>query len=408
MVLCKSAASIYELPLPPTSNGQIQPITPHLDEVGSQSSKDVDLDAEGYIHHFRDSSPQKVVSLQAIRPTNSVNGAPSDDVTNKPDSRRNTAVEGSSSESGAECYSLSSDGAFKDAQKDQAVTTPCLIESSKESLLNESFSKKAGNIVDYAAMRSIVQAPPDPTIWGNKMVKIVPTRSISGDTEDYKASQRPIITDSYLPGPVRCTDSRPSTPHNARDFGDCNTVTDARRADPPTEIPSDGFNSDATGLATQAWVDGHYEAAGDSDTSAVSGRHGINERYGNLSIQAKTHTNRVCLDSNQGDQCFNSSDDSDRLEPKATQEVGRPNGEPNIQQRSRLSDSQDTEQDSLLAVSLGFSFIDFRSMLTQTQSLYHEICDLQHALRDMKSRARAGEQQLSEIQIKMVGTYNTS
>ena len=42
------------------------------------------------------------------------------------------------------------------------------------------------------------------------------------------------------------------------------------------------------------------------------------------------------------------------------------------------------------------------------QSLYHEIFDLQHALREMKSRGRAAEQQLSETQIKMVGTHYAS
>ena len=414
MVLCKSATSIYELPPPPTSNGQIQPITAQLDEVGSQSSKDVDLDAEGYIHHFRDSSPQKIVSLQKIRPDTSVIDALLDDVTNKPDSRRNTTVNGSSSESDAECYTLPSNGVFKDAQKNPAVTPPCLTESSKELLLNESFSKKAGSTADYAAMRSIVQAPPDPTIWGNKMMTIASTRPNSDDTEDYKAAQVSSTTGSLLPGPVNSPASRSSTPQNAYDVEDRNTangleVTDARWADPSTEIPSNGLTSDAAGLATQAWVNGHYGAAEYSGASAVSGRHGTDDRYGSLSIQDKNHINRVCPDRNQGDQYLNSSGDSDQHEPtKASQKVGRSNGEPNMQRSSRLSNSQDTEQDNLLAVSLRFLFKDFRSMLTRTQSLYQEICDLQHTLRDVKSRARVAEQQLSDTQSKMVGTYDVS
>ena len=366
MVLCNNTASIYELPPPP------MPVTPQLDEVGSQSSKDVDLDAEGYIHHFRDSSPQKVVSLQENRSDTTVIDATSDDVTNKPHSRRITAVNGSSSESDADCYTVSSKGAFKDAWKNPAVMRPCQTKSSNESLSNESFSKKAGSTVDYEAMRSIVQAPPDPTIWGNKMMTISSTRAISDDTEDDKATQDISFTDSHLLGPVRCTASRSSTPQNAYDIGDCNTangldVTDARWADPSTEIPSNGFTSDAAGLATHAWVDGHYGAAEGSDTSAVSGRHGTNYHYGTLSIQDKNHTIKVCGDRNQGDQYFDSSDDADQHEPsKATQQVGMSNGEPNMQQRSRLSSSQDTDQDSLLAVSLGFLFKAFGFMLIRT------------------------------------------
>ena len=411
MVLCKSAASVNELPLPPTSNGQIQPITAQLDEVGSQISKDVDLDAEGYIHHFRDSSPQKFVSLQKGRPDTSVMDALLDDVINKPDLRHNATVNGSSSESDAECYTLSSNGVFNDAQKTQAVTPPCLVESSKELLLNESFSKKAGSTADYAAMRSMVRAPPDPTIWGNKMMTIASTRPISDDTEDYKATQDPNITGSPLPGPVNSPASRLSTPQNAYDVEDRNTtngldVTDARWADQSTEIPSNGLTSDAAGLATQAWVDGHYGTAEYSDASAVSGRHGTDDRYGSLSIQ-DNHINRVCRDKNQGDQYLNSSGDSDKHEPtKASQKVGRSNGEPDMQRISRLSNSQDTEQDDLLAVSLRLLVKDFRSMLTPTQSLYHEICDLQQTLRDVKSRARVAKQQLSDTQSKMVGTYD--
>ena len=414
MVLCKSAASIYELPLSPTSNGQIQPITAQLDEVGSQKSKDVDLDAEGYIHHFRDSSPQEFVSLQKSRPDTSVMDALLDDVTNKPDSRHNTTVNFSSSESGAECYTLSSNGVFKDAQKNPAVTPPCLIEPSKELPSNESSSKKAGSTADYAAMRSMVRAPPDPTIWGNKMMTIASTRPISDDTEDYKATQDPSITGSPQPGPVNSPASRPSMPQNAYDVGDRNTtnvldVTVAGWADPSTGIPSNGLTSDAAGLATQAWVDGHWATAEYSDASAVSGRHGTHDRYGSLGIQDNNHINRVFLDRNQGDQYLNSSGDSDQDEPtKASLKVGRSNGEPNMQRSSRLSNSQDTEQDDLLAVSLIPLFKGFRSLLTPTQSLYLEICDLQQTLRDVKSRARVAEEQLSDTQSKMVGTYDVS
>ncbi len=372
MVLCNSTASIYELPRLPTSDGQIQPGTPQLDEVGSQTSKDVDLDAEGYIHHFRDSSPQKVVSPQKIGSNTSVICAPSDEVINKPDSRHNAAVNGSSSEPDAECYTPSSDRTFKETWKNPPVTRPCLKKSSKELLLDELFSTNADSTVDYAAMRSMVQAPPDPTIWGNKIVTRVSTRPMSVDTEDSKASQGLSITDSHLPGPLHCTASRPSTPHNALDIGDRNTasrsdVTDTRRANPSTKILSNGFTSDATGPATQAWVNGRYGAVEDSDTSAVPGRHGTVDCHNNLGIQYDNHASRVGLDGNRGDQCFNSSDGSDGHEPEATQEVGGPNGEPNIQERSRFSNCQDTDQDILLAVSLGFIFGGFRYMLTWTQ-----------------------------------------
>ena len=395
MVLCNITANIYELSRPPTSSG---PATPQLDEVGSQSSKDVDLDAEGYIHHFRDSSPQKVVQSQKIGSKPSAICAPSDDLTNKPDSRRDAVVNGSSNEPDAECYTLSTDVTFKEAWENPAMTRPCLTNSSKESLLNESFDN-TDNTLDYAAMRSMIQAPPDPTIWGIKMVTRVSTPSMAADTEDGKASQAPSITDSHQPGPVHCTASRPSTPHNARNTGDRSTastldVTDARCADPSPKIPSNRLTSDAASLATQAWVSGHYGAAEDSDISAVSGRHGTVGCHGNLGTQNDNHASRVSLDGNRGDQCVSSSDNSDRNEPKATQELGRPNGQPNIRQRSRFSNSQDTEQDSLLAVSFGFLFGVFRSKLTWTQSLYHEIFDLKHALREMKS----------DTQFKMVGT----
>ena len=372
MVLCNSTATIYGLPRPPTSNGQIQPATPQLEEVGSQSSKDVDLDTEGYIHHFRDSSPQEVVSPQEIASNTSVICAPSNDMTNKPDSRRNAAVNGSSSEPDAECYTISSNGTFKEAWKNPAVTRPRLEKSSKELLSNEFFSTSADSTVDYAAMRNMVQAPPDPTIWGNKIVTRVSTRPMSVDTEDFKASRGLNITDSHLPGPAPCMASRSSTPHNAHDIEDGNTasifdVTDTGRANPSTMIPSDGFTSDAAGFATQAWVNGHYGAAEDSDTSAACGRRGTVDCHGNLSIHYDNHASRVGLDGNRGNQFFNSSDGFDRHEPEAARKVGTPNREPNIQQRSRFSNIRDTEQDSLPAVSLGFFFGRFRSMLTLTQ-----------------------------------------
>ncbi len=363
MLLCNGTTSIYELPRPPISNGQIQPATPQLDEVGSQTSKVVDLDTEGYIHHFRDSSPQKGVSSQKIRSNTSVVCAPSHDMTNEPDLRRHAAVNGPSSDT------FSSDGTFKDDWRNPAVTHPCLTKSSKNSLLDESFSNNADSTVDYAAMRSMVQAPPDPTIWGNKVVTSVYTRPMSGDTVDCKASLGLSITESYLPAPDRCTASGRSTPHSAHDIGDRNTpsrldVTDARWTDPLTEIPSNGVTSDADGLATQAWANNHYGDVEDSDTSAISGHQGTADCHGILSIHDDNHASRVGLDSNRGAQYFNTSDDFDRHEQKATQKVGRPTGEPNIKQYSRFSNSQDTEQDSLLAVSSAFLFRVFMSMLT--------------------------------------------
>ena len=367
MVLCNSTASIYELPLSPTSNGQIQPAT-QLDEVGSQSSKDVDLDAEGYIHHFRDSSPQQVVALQRIGSNTSFICAPSDDVTNKPDPRRNAAVIGSSSDPDNECYTISSNETFKDARKTPAMTRSCLTKSSKESLLNEHFSKNADRTIDYAAMRSMVQAPPDPTIWGNRMTKSS-TCPITDDTEDCRAPRGLSVTDSHLPGPAHWTASRPATPPNAHEIGERNTasglgVENASRADPSTGIPSYEFTSDAAGLATQAWVNNHYGVAEDSDTSAASERQGTVDHHGNLDIQDNNDASRVGLVSNRGDQCFSNSDDSDRSEPKATQKVGSPSRQPNIRQCSGFSNSQDIEQDRLLAVSLGLMFGDFTSTLT--------------------------------------------
>lgn len=54
----------------------------------------------------------------------------------------------------------------------------------------------------------MVQAAPDPTIWGNKTVTRVSTRPISGDAEEYKASDdRDTSTISSLHGTVDRRDS---------------------------------------------------------------------------------------------------------------------------------------------------------------------------------------------------------
>ena len=369
MVLRNSTASIYELPQSPIFNGQTQPATPQLDEVGSQTSKDVDLDAEGYIHHFRDSSPQKVVSSQGTGSNTNLICAPSDDVTNKPDLRRYAAINSPSSEPDAEYYTVCSNETFKDDRRSPAMTHPRLTKSSKDSLLNEYCSNNADSTVDYAAMRIMFRAPPDPTIWVNKMVTRLSTRPLSGDTEDCKASQCLSITDSHPPGPVHCTASGRSTPFNAHDNGDRNTpsrsdLTDARWANPLIEIPSMAFTSDAAGLSTRAWIDNHNEAAEDSDTSAVSGHRGTIDCRGSLSIYDDNYASRVGLNGIRGAYSFNTLDDFDRQEKIAPQEVGRTNRESSVKQCSRVSNSQGTEQDTLLVVSSELLFGVFPSMLT--------------------------------------------
>ena len=133
MVFCNSTASIYELSRPPKSNGQIKPATTPLDEEDSQGPKDVDLDAEGYIHHFRDSSQQKIVSPQNIGSNTSVICAPSDDVTNNSGSKRNAAVDDSIYEADAEWCTVPSEGTFEDACKNPAVPRPCPDKSSRGS-----------------------------------------------------------------------------------------------------------------------------------------------------------------------------------------------------------------------------------------------------------------------------------
>ena len=146
MVFCNSTASIYELSRPPTSNGQIQPATPPLDEEDIQGPKDVDLDAEGYIHHFRDSSHQKTVSPQNIGSNTSVVFAPSDDVTDNSGSKHNAAVTGSSSEADAGWCTVPSEGTFEDACKKPAVPLACPDKSFKGSHLNQRPSNKADRL----------------------------------------------------------------------------------------------------------------------------------------------------------------------------------------------------------------------------------------------------------------------
>lgn len=286
MVFCNSTASIYELSRPPTSNGQIQPATPPLDEEDSQGPKDVDLDAEGYIHHFRDSSHQKIVSPQDIGSSTSVICAPSDDLTNNSGLKRNAGVNGSSSEADAGCYAVPSEGTSEDAWKNSAVPCVFLDKSFKGPHLNQRLSNNADNTADYAAIRSMVQAAPDPTIWGNKMMTKVSTRPMSADTEEHKASE-------------------------------------------------------------------------DSDTSTISSL-----RHDSLDLQEANHASKADTDDNLGEHCFNSPSDSGGHEYKPTPKAKWPNGEPNIQQPSRVSHSLEPEQDSLLSVSSVFLFRVFESKLT--------------------------------------------
>ena len=335
MVFCNSTASIYEVSRSPTSNELMQPATPPLGEEDTQGPTDVDLDAEGYIHHFRDSSHQKIVSTQDIGSNTSVIGARSDDVTNNSGSKRNAAVNGSGSEADAGWYTVSSKGTFADAPKSLVVPRPCPEKSSEGSHVDQRLSNNANSAVDYAVIRSMVQTAPDPTIWGNKTMAKISTRPISGDTEEYNTSE-------------------------------------------------------------------------DSDVSTISSVHGTINRHDSLSPQEANDANRVDMDANRENQGLKDSNDSGGHERKATPKAERSNEESNIQQHSRLSHRLEPEEDSLLAVSSISLFGVFRSKLTRTQSLYHEIFDLQHALREMKSRGRAAEQQLSETQSKMVGTFNAS
>ena len=114
MTFCNSTASIYELSRPSSSNEQTQPATPP-DEEASQGGKEVDLDAEGYIHHFRDSSNQNLVSPQHVGSSTSVICAPSDDMTNNSGSKCSAAVNGASSEAVAGWCTVPSGGRFEDA-----------------------------------------------------------------------------------------------------------------------------------------------------------------------------------------------------------------------------------------------------------------------------------------------------
>ena len=146
MVFCNSTASIYELSRPPTSNEQIQPATTPLDGEDSQGPKDVDLDAEGYIHHFRDSSHQKIVSPQTIGSNTSVICVPSDDVTNNSGSKRSAAVNGSSSEADPGWFTVPSEGTFVDACKNPVVARPCPDKSCNGSHLDQRLSNNANRL----------------------------------------------------------------------------------------------------------------------------------------------------------------------------------------------------------------------------------------------------------------------
>ena len=131
MIFCNSTASIYELSRPPTSNEQIQPATPPPDEEASQGGKDVDLDADGYIHHFRDSSHHNIVSPQNIGSSTSVICAPSNDVTNNSGSKCNAVVDGSGSEADTGWCTVPSEGRFEDACDIPAVPRLCPDKFSK-------------------------------------------------------------------------------------------------------------------------------------------------------------------------------------------------------------------------------------------------------------------------------------
>ena len=139
MIFCNSTASIYELSRPSTSNEQIQPATPP-DEEASPGGKDVDLDAEGYIHHFRDSSHQNIGS------STSVICAPSDDVTNNSSSRCNAAVNGSSSEADAGWCTIPSVGRFEDACDIPAVPRLCPDKFSKGPHLHQRLSNNTDRL----------------------------------------------------------------------------------------------------------------------------------------------------------------------------------------------------------------------------------------------------------------------
>lgn len=291
MIFCNSTASIYELSRPPTSNGLIQPATPPLDEEDNQGPKDVDLDAEGYIHHFRDSSHQKIVSPQDIGSNASVICAPSDDVTNNSGSKCNAAVNCSRSEADAGWYTVPSERTFADAPKSPVVPRPCPQKSSEGSHVNQRLSNNANSTVDYAAIRSMVQTAPDPTIWGNKTMTKVSTRPIPGEMEEYNTFE-------------------------------------------------------------------------DSDTSTISSVHEPVNLLDSLSPQEANDASRIELDANRENQGLKGSNDSGGHERKATPKAERSKGEPNIQQRSKLSHELEPEQHSLLTVSFIFLFRVFMSRLT--------------------------------------------
>lgn len=146
MIFCNSTASIYELSRPATSNKHIQPTIPPPDEEASQGGKDVDLDADGYIHHFRDSSNQNIVSPQHIGSSTSVICAPSDDVTNNSGSKRNAAVDGSSSEADAGWCTVPSEGRFGDVSDIPAVPRLCPDKFSKGPHSHQRLSNKADRV----------------------------------------------------------------------------------------------------------------------------------------------------------------------------------------------------------------------------------------------------------------------
>ena len=289
MIFCNSTSSFYELSRPPTSNGLIQPATPPLDDDDNQGPKDVDLDAEGYIHHFRDSSHQKIVSPQDIGSNTSVMCAPSDDLTNNSGSKRNAAVNGSGSEADAGWYTVPSERTFADARQSPVAPRPCPEKPFEGSHVNQRLSSKANSTVDYAAIRSMVQTAPDPTIWGTKTMTKVSTRPISGDTEEY------------------------NTPE-------------------------------------------------DSDTSTISSVHGPVNLLDSLSLQEANDASRVELDANRETQGLKGSNDSGEHERKATPKAERSNGEPKVQQRSKLAHELEPEHDSLLTVSSKCSCSEYLSL----------------------------------------------
>ena len=357
MVLMSNAGGNYEFALPPASYLKAQTAALH-EEMISLTSMNADRDAEGYIHHFRDDSPQRAPASQISHSATSVAYLHTPPEGKEPIMRSKHSAESHGTGSTIQSYAYcQSNEASRKSSRSLTMSRPRLDRSFSKIVSRDRLSdpvEGAGSARDSVAWDDYL---PTETELGKESASRWLCSCDNGKTDDRRALQGPSRTDSRLHDQVHDMSLERDLATNADEDAQRNHCPNSdslhacQAESGNAKFRRNGLLCFANAKDFKGRSKGTARGTQNRDTSAIPECHdakGIDLRRDiddNQGISAQVDSLRY-----QSDKKFKPFEEVHDHNPRLSGRVVGTNGESKIIRRSSILHSQDMEWNNLLAV----------------------------------------------------------